>query len=50
LTSVRDMVHEAQRELLKGDPTPERSRGLLVKLTSILANVRSLSDEMNLAR
>jgi hypothetical protein len=49
LTSVRDMVHEAQRELLKGDPTPERSRGLLVKLTSILGNVLTEQREADAA-
>lgn len=36
--TVRDMVHDAQRELLKGDPTPGRSRELLVQLTALLGN------------
>jgi hypothetical protein len=39
MASVREMVHDAQRELLKGDPTPAMSRDLLVRLTSLLGNV-----------
>jgi hypothetical protein len=37
--TIREMVHDAQRELMAGDVTPQRGRELLVRLTALLGSV-----------
>ena len=36
--TVREMVKAAQKELLAGDPTPERARALNAQLSALLGN------------
>lgn len=38
MTTVRDMVADIQREMLKGDLVPSRASDLLVESTALIAN------------
>ena len=39
--TVREMVAEAQREMLPGDISPERARHLLPRLSALISNINA---------